>query len=78
NSIIARFTPAEDFDGAGTGEVVFMINDGDTGADIAENLVDDGVTASYEAFYDLLVAQSPEPEFHPGAYLLASEMSAQA
>jgi UPF0755 protein len=78
NSVIERFTPAEDYSGAGTGEVVFMIHDGDTGSDIATNLVDEGVTASYDAFYDLLLAQAPEPEFHPGAYLLAEEMSAQA
>lgn len=78
NSLIERFTPAEDYSGAGTGEVVFMIHEGDTGSDIAENLVDEGVTASYDAFYDLLLEQTPEPEFHPGAYLLAEEMSAQA
>ena len=36
------------------------------------------MTASYDAFYDLLLEQSPEPEFHPGAYQLAEEMSAQA
>jgi len=78
NAVIERFTPAEDYTGAGTGEVVFMIHDGDTGSDIAENLVDEGVTASYDAFYDLLLAQTPEPEFQPGAYRLAEEMSAQA
>lgn len=78
NSIVERFTPAADFTGSGTGEVVFMIHDGDTGSDIAENLVDEGVTASYDAFYDLLLEQSPEPDFHPGAYRLAEEMSAQA
>ena len=77
-SIIERFTPAADFTGTGTGEVVFMIHEGDTGADISQNLVDEGVTASYDAFYDLLLEQSPEPEFHPGAYQLAEEMSAQA
>ena len=76
--LIERFTPAADYSGAGTGEVVFMIHDGDTGADIAENLVDEGVTASYDAFYDELLAEVPEPEFHPGAYLLAKEMSARA
>jgi len=78
NSIVERFTPAADFTGTGTGEVVFMIHEGDTGADISQNLVDEGVTASYDAFYDLLLEQSPEPEFHPGAYQLAEEMSAQA
>lgn len=78
NALIERFTPAADYTGAGTGEVVFMIHDGETGSDIAENLVDEGVTASYDAFYDLLLEQSPEPEFHPGAYQLAEKMSAQA
>ena len=78
NSIIERFTPAADYTGTGTGEVVFMIHEGDTGSDISQNLVDEGVTASYDAFYDLLLQESPEPEFHPGAYQLAEEMSAQS
>jgi UPF0755 protein len=55
-----------------------MIHEGDTGSDISQNLVDEGVTASYDAFYDLLLQESPEPEFHPGAYQLAEEMSAQS
>lgn len=78
NAVMERFTPAADYTGAGTGEVMFVIHAGDTGSDIAENLVAEGVTASYDAFYDLLLDQSPEPEFHPGAYTLAEEMSAQA
>lgn len=78
SALMERFTPAEDFEGSGTGEVIFVIHDGDTGSDIAENLVDEGITASYDAFYDLLLEESPEPEFHPGAYLLAEEMSAKA
>ncbi|SFR76734.1 UPF0755 protein [Agromyces sp. CF514] len=77
-SVVAYFTPAEDYDGAGTGEVVFMIHEGDTGSTIAENLAAQDVVASYDAFYDLLLEQSPEPEFHPGAYQLASRMSSQA
>ena len=78
NSIMERFAPAADYSGEGTGEVVFMIHDGDTGSSIAENLVDEGVTASYDAFYDLLLEETPEPVFNPGAYQLAEEMSAQA
>ncbi|GAA1506087.1 UPF0755 protein [Agromyces terreus] len=78
SAIVERFTPAADYEGAGEGEVVFMIHDGDTGSDIAENLVADDVVASYDAFYDLLLAQSPEPEFQPGAYSLASRMSSQS
>lgn len=78
NAVIERFTPAADYTGSGTGEVMFVIHAGDTGSDVAENLVDAGVTASYDAFYDLLLAQPTDPEFHPGAYTLAEEMSAQA
>ena len=78
SSIMERFTPAADYTGDGTGELVFMIHDGDTGSSIAENLVDEGVTASYDAFYDLLLEETPEPEFHPGAYMLAEEMSARS
>jgi peptidoglycan lytic transglycosylase G len=77
-ALIERFTPAADYSGSGTGEIVFMIHDGDAGSDIAENLVDQGVTASYDAFYDLLLKQTPEPEFHPGAYRLAEKMSSKA
>ncbi|TYL50775.1 endolytic transglycosylase MltG [Agromyces mariniharenae] len=78
NAVIERFTPAADYTGSGTGEVMFVIHAGDTGSDVAENLVDAGVTASYDAFYDLLLEQPTDPEFHPGAYALAEEMSAQA
>ncbi|GAA1951615.1 endolytic transglycosylase MltG [Agromyces allii] len=78
SAVIAHFTPAADYEGAGTGEVVFMIHDGDTGSSIAENLAAQDVVASYDAFYDLLLAQSPEPEFQPGAYRLANQMSSQA
>lgn len=77
-AVVEYFTPAEDYEGAGTGEVVFMIHDGETGSDIAENLAAQDVVASYDAFYDLLLEQSPEPEFHPGAYQVANQMSAQA
>ena len=65
NSIIERFTPAADYTGTGTGEVVFMIHEGDTGSDISQNLVDEGVTASYDAFYDLLLAGEPRARVPP-------------
>ncbi|QTX06359.1 endolytic transglycosylase MltG [Agromyces archimandritae] len=78
NDVIARFQPAADYEGAGRGEVVFVINEGENGTDIAENLHEQGVTASAEAFTELLATQSPEPQFMPGAYRLAEKMSAQA
>ncbi|KQM16883.1 hypothetical protein ASF83_03560 [Plantibacter sp. Leaf171] len=66
-----------DFEGAGSGEVVVMINEGDIGEDIATNLHDAGVTKSFDAFYDLLLAQPTQPEFFPGAYKLKLKMSAE-
>ncbi|WP_353810048.1 endolytic transglycosylase MltG [Agromyces sp. SYSU T00194] len=75
-TFMERFEPAPDYSGAGTGELVFMIEDGDTGEDIAANLHDQGVTASFDAFYELILEQNPV--FYPGAYQLAAEMSAQA
>ncbi|MBC7723172.1 MAG: endolytic transglycosylase MltG [Burkholderiaceae bacterium] len=66
-----------DFTGAGTGEVVVTIAAGDVGGDIAQTLVDEGVTKTYSAFYALLIAD-PTITFQPGSYSLKSEMSAQA
>ncbi|MGK9147009.1 endolytic transglycosylase MltG [Plantibacter flavus] len=67
-----------DFEGTGTGEAVVMIHEGDIGEDIATTLHEAGVTKSFEAFYDLLLAQSTQPEFFPGAYKLKLGMSAKS
>lgn len=78
NAVIDRFQPAEDYDGAGTGEVVFMIHDGDTGTSIADNLAAEDIVASAEAFTEVLAEADPSPVFYPGAYLMAEQMSAQS
>jgi uncharacterized YceG family protein len=78
SQFIASTQPAADYEGSGDGEVLVMIHDGDTGSDIATTLVDQDVVASYDAFYDLLLAQASDPVFQPGAYQLASQMSAEA
>ncbi|MFK4728502.1 endolytic transglycosylase MltG [Agromyces mediolanus] len=78
SAVVERFQPAADYEGSGTGEVTFMIHEGDDGSSIAENLYDEGVVASSKAFYDVLVDQDPEPAFYPGAYRLAEKMSAQS
>ncbi len=68
-----------DYEGSGNGEeVVVVIESGHIGSDVAQTLVDEGVTLSYEAFYDLLLVTEPAPEFQPGNYALQKEMSAQA
>ena len=78
SQFVASTQPPGDYDGSGSGEVLVMIHDGETGSDIANTLVDQDVVKSYDAFYTLLLAQKPDPVFQPGAYLLASQMSAQA
>lgn len=67
-----------DYEGSGNGvEVQFAIQPGDIGSDIAQNLTDQGVTMTYDAFYDLLLADS-SIQFQPGTYTLQEEMSAQS
>ncbi|MFC4830193.1 endolytic transglycosylase MltG [Agromyces aurantiacus] len=77
-AFLERFEPPADYSGSGSGEVVFMINEGDGGVTIASNLEDEGVVASAEAFIDEVTSRSPHPTFYPGAYRLASEMSAKS
>lgn len=66
----------QDYPGPGTGEVIFTVHDGDYGSDIATNLQSDDVIGSSEVFYKLLLKQSPEPVFIPGAYEMRAQMSA--
>ncbi|MDF2442867.1 MAG: hypothetical protein JWR01_1070 [Subtercola sp.] len=67
-----------DFSGTGTGEKVdFVINDGDVGEVIGDNLESQGVVKSSAAFYNLLLTQ-PNLVFQPGTYTLSKEMSAQS
>ncbi|MET1043607.1 MAG: endolytic transglycosylase MltG [Microbacteriaceae bacterium] len=66
-----------DYEGTGNGEpVTVVIVDGQVGSDVAQSLVDAGVTMTFDAFYDLAVAENPT--FTPGAYTLQKEMSAAA
>jgi UPF0755 protein len=67
-----------DFAGEGHGEVLFTINEGEIGDQIANNLVEAGVTKTFDAFYQLLLETQPEPVFTPGVYQLKLEMSAQS
>ena len=67
-----------DYAGDGHGEVIFTINDGEIGDQIANNLVEAGVIKSFDSFYQLLLETKPEPVFTPGVYKLKQEMSAKA
>ncbi|MGL4339722.1 MAG: endolytic transglycosylase MltG [Rhodoglobus sp.] len=67
-----------DYDSAGNGEeVIISVNGGDTGADVARSLHNNGVTMTYEAVYDYLVAR-PDISFLPGNWRLQKKMSAKA
>ena len=76
--VIGMVQGPADYEGDGDGEVVLMIHDGETGQDIANSLVAQDVVKSYDAFYQVLRAETPAPVFQPGAYSLASKMSARA
>ena len=67
-----------DYSGDGTGEVMFVINEGDSGEMIGDNLEEAGVIKTSKAFYDILVKSPEQPEFHPGTFALAKKMSAQS
>ncbi len=69
---------SNDFTGGGTGQVIVTIKNGQIGGDVARILKDDGVTKSFDAFYNLLLKQKPQVNFHPGSYALKKEMSAKA
>ncbi|WP_439565460.1 endolytic transglycosylase MltG [Microcella sp.] len=67
-----------DFEGTGNGaEVLVTIYAGEIGADVATSLVEQGVTKTFDAFYDLLLADD-SIAFIPGTYRLEEEMSAQS
>jgi UPF0755 protein len=67
-----------DFAGAGSApEVILVIESGDIGEDVARKLSEEGVTASFEAVYQILL-EDTSITFQPGTYLLLTEMSAQS
>ncbi|WP_346231358.1 endolytic transglycosylase MltG [Parafrigoribacterium mesophilum] len=67
-----------DYVGAGSGDVVVTITNGQIGSDVATLLQKAGVTKTYTAFYKLLLVQDPPVQFHPGSYKLKKKMSASS
>ena len=67
-----------DFSGDGVApEVILVIESGDIGEDVARKLSEEGVTASFESVYQILLNDT-SITFQPGTYRLLSEMSAQS
>jgi len=76
--LVAATQGPPDYEGTGDKKVVVMIHDGDTGGDVAKALAKEDVVKSFDAFYEMLLAESPTPVFQPGAYELATKMSARS
>lgn len=67
-----------DYPGSGNGtEVLVTIYSGEIGADVATSLVEQGVTMTFDAFYELLLADD-SIAFVPGTYRLQEQMSARS
>lgn len=67
-----------DYAGTGNGvEVIVTIRSGDFGDDVAATLHGAGVTMTFDAVYDILLA-NPDVSFVPGNWRLQQEMSGQS
>ena len=75
---ILGIAPPVDYSGEGNGEeVTVVIESGDIGSDVARKLADAGVTMTFDAVYQLLLADD-SITFEPGNYRLQKQMSAAA
>jgi UPF0755 protein len=67
-----------DFEGGGAQPAIeIVVNPGDIGETVARNLAEAGVTASFEAVYEILL-QDATITFQPGTYRLLTGMSADS
>ncbi len=66
-----------DYPGAGQGVVQVVVEQGDTGADIAQTLFESGVVASPESFIREANASADAGNITPGYYFLQREMKAE-
>lgn len=65
-----------DYQGSGYGQVLFDINEGDSGEEIAQNLVEQEVVKDFRFTYKLMI--DGDVLFHPGTFRLAHKMSSAA
>ena len=69
---------AQDYEGAGTGEVMIEVPQGAGGGQIAEILAENDVVASASAFTAALQADPRSSAIQPGTYRMANQMSSEA
>lgn len=65
-----------DYQGSGTGTVNLVISSGDSGEQVATNLVKLGITKDFSFTYKRIIARNPS--FVPGTFKLHKQMSADA
>ena len=75
-TVMRTYVFPPDFEGAGSGEIVVTIEDGQSGTAVAQNLVDQGVVASARSFTNALGQRGED--LAPGSYALAEGMSGEA
>jgi UPF0755 protein len=73
-----RLSGPEDYTGAGTGQVVVEVKDGDAATDIGSTLVDKGVVKSVEAFADAARQEPKSVGIQVGFYEMKKQMSAKS
>ncbi|MDQ4051217.1 MAG: endolytic transglycosylase MltG [Actinomycetota bacterium] len=71
-----QFAGPEDYPGPGTGEVTFEVVRGDSITRMGENLEDENIVASSEAFVDAASADPCAPNIQAGFYVLKKKMRA--
>ncbi|HSP60526.1 MAG TPA: endolytic transglycosylase MltG [Ornithinimicrobium sp.] len=69
---------AQDYEGAGTGEVIVEVPQGAGGGQIAQLLAENDVVASASAFTAALQADPRSSSIQPGTYRMANQMSSEA
>ncbi|WP_017605995.1 endolytic transglycosylase MltG [Nocardiopsis alkaliphila] len=75
-AVMRTYLFPSDFDGTGSGEVIVVIEEGQSGTAVAQTLVDQGVVASTRSFTNALGRQGQSVV--PGTYALAEGMSGEA
>ncbi|GAA1108381.1 endolytic transglycosylase MltG [Nocardiopsis metallicus] len=75
-AVMRTYVFPPDHEGAGEGEVVFTIAEGQSGTAVGQSLVDQGVVASVRAFTNALGEQGDA--LVPGTYSLAENMSGES
>jgi UPF0755 protein len=73
---VKDFFSVEDYSGAGTGQAVIQVEEGDTATDIANTLFKAGVVKSAKAFTNAAEENPKSTTLQPGTYTLRKEMKA--